>query len=58
MLLYRPTYQHAELMAKPTNLAEAEAIAPGLTAVYADSADLMVNVQTPAGEVLRIDDAG
>ena len=56
MLLYRPMYQHAELMVKPTNLAEAEAIAPGLTPVYADSADLMVNVQTPAGDVLRIDD--
>jgi uncharacterized protein len=56
MLLYRPIYQHPERMARPTNLAEAEAIAPGLTPVYADSAGLMVDVQTPAGETLRIDD--
>lgn len=56
MLLYRPAYRYPERMARPTNLAEAEAIAPGLTPVYADSADLMVDVQTPAGEMLRIDD--
>jgi uncharacterized protein YcbX len=56
MLLYRPIYLHPERMARPTNLAEADAIAPGLTPVYADSADLILDVQTPAGEMLRIDD--
>jgi uncharacterized protein YcbX len=56
MLLYRPAYRHPEPMAKPTNLAEAEAIAPGLTPVYAGLTDLTVDVETPAGELLSIDD--
>ncbi len=34
MLLYRPRYRDPERMAKPGNLAEAEAIAPGLTPVF------------------------
>jgi uncharacterized protein YcbX len=56
MLLYRPKYRHPERMTKPANLAEAEALAPGLTAVYGDSADAMVDVETPSGELLAIDD--
>jgi len=56
MLLYRPKYRHPERMAKPPNLVEAEAIAPGATPVYADQADCMVDVETPAGELLVIDD--
>ena len=56
MLLYRAAYRHAEHMVKPTNLAEAEAIAPGLTPVYADPSDLFVDVETPTGELFAIDD--
>ncbi len=56
MLLYRPAYRHPERMARPTNLDEAEALGSGLTPVYADSADLAVDVQTPGGEMLGIDD--
>lgn len=56
MLLYRPAYRNAEKMAKPPNLAEAEALAPGLTPVYPDGESLMVDVQTPTGETLAIDD--
>ena len=56
MLRYRPLYRHAEHMAKPDNLAEAEALPPGLTPVYAQGADSMVDVETPAGEKLAIDD--
>jgi len=56
MLLYRPAYRHPERMARPANLPEAEAIAPGLTPVYADPADRIVDVETPAGELLAIDD--
>jgi uncharacterized protein len=58
LLLYRPVYRYAEPMSKPINLAEAEAIAPGLTPVYADAAALLVDVETPAGEKLAIDDPG
>src|SRR5229473_2941579 len=56
LLLYRPVYRYAEPMSKPVNLAEAEAIEPGLTPVYAEAAALMVDVETPAGEKLAIDD--
>jgi uncharacterized protein YcbX len=56
MLLCRPTFRHPERMTKPTNLAEAEAMAPGVTPVYADLSDLMVDVETPAGERFPIDD--
>jgi len=56
MLRYRTTYRHGERMAMPPNLAEAEALAPGVTPLYAAPADLMVDVETPSGEVLAIDD--
>ena len=58
MLLYRPTYRHPEHAKRPENLAEAEAMGPGLTPVYADLSELMVDVETPAGERLPIDDPG
>jgi len=56
MLLYQPRFRNPERMTKPFNLAEAEAIAPGLTPVYAGSADLALDVDTPSGECLAIDD--
>ena len=56
MLAYRAAFRHRERMAAPPNLAEAEALGPGITPLYADPADLMVDVETPSGEVLPIDD--
>ena len=56
MLLYSPSYRNAKRMLQPANLAEAEALGPGVTPVYADGDDLMVDVRTPAGELLAIDD--
>lgn len=56
MLLYRPNYRHPERARKPGNLAEAEAIGSGLTPLYGAIPDLMVDVDTPAGERLPIDD--
>lgn len=56
LLLYRPRYRHPERATKPGNLAEAEAIGSGVTPVYGGSSDLMVDVETPAGERLAIDD--
>ena len=56
MLLCQPRYRNPERMTKPANLAEAEAIAPGLTPVYADSADLALDVDTPSGDRLAIGD--
>lgn len=56
MLLYRPRYRDPERSMKPVNLEEAQAIGSGLTPVYADFSDLMVDVETPSGERLAIDD--
>jgi uncharacterized protein len=56
MLLYRPRFRHPDKAGKPPNQAEAEALAPGLNPVFADPADLAVEVETPSGEVLRVDD--
>ena len=56
MLLYRATYRRADQMSKPSNLEEAEGIAPGLTPVYADTSDRMVDVEGPEGESFAIDD--
>jgi hypothetical protein len=56
MLLYRPRFRHPERAAKPPNLAEAESIAPGINPVFAEPADLAVDVETPSGQVLGVDD--
>jgi uncharacterized protein YcbX len=56
MVLYQPRFRHLEKAAKPPNLAEAEGIEPGLNPVFADPADLAVDVETPSGEVLSVDD--
>jgi hypothetical protein len=56
MLRYRPHFRHATSAAQPINLAEAMSLAPGVTPLYADLADLIVDVETPTGEVLAIDD--
>jgi uncharacterized protein len=56
MLLYRPRFRHPEKAGRPPNLAEAERVAPGATPLFADPAELAVEVETPSGEVLAIDD--
>jgi uncharacterized protein len=56
LLLYRPRFRHPERAMKPVNLSEAEALGSGLTPVYADLSDFMVDVETPAGERFAIDD--
>ncbi len=56
MLLYQPRFRHPEHAASPPNLAEAESNEPGLNPVYASAADLTVDIETPSGELLAIDD--
>jgi uncharacterized protein YcbX len=56
MLLYRPQFRYAERAAKPPNLAEAMSIAPGVTAANAEPDDLMLDVVTPSGAVVAVDD--
>ena len=57
MILYGAAYRDAQGATKPPNLAAAEALAPGMTPICADPSDLDVEVTTPSGEVLAIDDA-
>jgi uncharacterized protein YcbX len=56
MLCFRPRFRQPEKAAAPPNLREAENLAPGATPVYADPADLMLDVETPVGRALAIDD--
>jgi uncharacterized protein YcbX len=56
MLLYRPRFRYPEKAAKPANLAEAEVLSPILNPVSGDPADLALDVETPSGEILAIDD--
>ncbi|HET6158348.1 MAG TPA: MOSC domain-containing protein [Dongiaceae bacterium] len=56
MLLYRPRFRHPDKAAQPPNLAAAESIAPGLNPINGDSADLAIDVETPSGEFLSVED--
>jgi uncharacterized protein YcbX len=57
MVRYRPRFRNAGMAARPPNVVEATAIAQGATPLYADPADMTVDVETPSGKVLAIDDA-
>lgn len=57
LLLYTPAYRDAEVMSRPPNLAEAEAMPPGATPAWPDPSLMMVDVQTPSGERLSIGDS-
>ncbi|MCP4330604.1 MAG: MOSC domain-containing protein [Alphaproteobacteria bacterium] len=56
MLLHSPRFRHPERARTPPNLAAAAAIDPGITPLYGDADDLAVDVETPSGAVLAIDD--
>lgn len=58
MLLYRPFFRDPECTVLPSNLAEAEALGPGVTPLYPSPDELAVDVETPSGEVLAINDPG
>ncbi len=54
LLQHRPRFRYPDNAAKPINLAEAEIL--GANPVAADPAELIVDVETPGGENLAIDD--
>jgi uncharacterized protein YcbX len=57
MLLYRARFRDSALAARPLNLAAAEQLGPGLTPLYpAPLERLAIDVQTPSGETLDVDD--
>ena len=56
MLRYRPRFRDAEAAAKPPNIAAVLGASVGLTPLYADADGLAVDVETPSGDVLAVDD--
>ncbi len=56
MFHFQPRFREPEKTLAPPKLAEAENLPPGATPVYADPADLILEVETPGGETLAIDD--
>ena len=56
MLQYRPQFRFAEEAAKPPNLLEAMSIAPGITPANPQPNDMIVDVITPSGSVVAIED--
>src|SRR5438132_11733895 len=56
MLRYRPQFRDAERAMMPPNLTEAMSIAPGVTPANAEPNDLILDVVTPSGAVVAVDD--
>jgi MOSC domain-containing protein len=56
LLQYRPHFRYPDKAARPINLTEAESM--GANPVWADPSELMVDVETPDGQTLAIDDPG
>lgn len=56
MLLYRPRFRNVTAAQRPPNQSEAEGLGPGLTPLYASPDELAVDVVTPSGAVMAIDD--
>jgi uncharacterized protein len=55
MLRYRPRFREPDKAARPINQSEAEKV--GATPLYADADDLVLDVETPGGDTLAIDDS-
>jgi len=56
MLRYQPRFRYPEKAARPINLAEAEKLPPGANPISANPSELMIDVETPSGEAIAIDD--
>ncbi|PYL34945.1 MAG: MOSC domain-containing protein, partial [Verrucomicrobia bacterium] len=54
LLQYRPHFRYPDKAARPVNLTEAESM--GANPVSADPSELTLDVETPAGKTLGIDD--
>jgi uncharacterized protein len=56
MLRYHPQFRYPDRMTRPPNLTEAMSITPGVTPANADPDDLILDVVTPSGALVAIDD--
>ena len=55
LLRYRPRFRYPDKAARPVNLTEADSMPPGVNPVPADPAELMLDVETPDGKTIAID---
>jgi uncharacterized protein YcbX len=58
MIRYRPRFRNPDKAARPVDLADAEKLAPGVNPLSAHPAELMIDVETPDGKIIAIDDPG
>jgi uncharacterized protein len=56
MLRYRPQFRYPERATKPPNLTEAMSITPGVMPANGDPNDLILDIVTPSGAVVAVDD--
>jgi uncharacterized protein len=56
MLRYRPQFRYPERATKPPNVTEAMSISPGVMPANGDPNDLMLDIVTPSGAVVAVDD--
>lgn len=56
MLRYHPRFRYTHKAALPPNLTEAMSIAPGVNPANAEPNDLSMDVTTPSGAVVAVDD--
>jgi uncharacterized protein len=56
MLLYSPRFRYPERASRPPNLNEAMSIEPGVTYANAEPEEMALDVMTPSGSVVSIDD--
>ena len=56
MLRYRPRFRNPDKAARPLNLPDAASLGSGLTPLYADQDDLLVDIETPDAKTFAIND--
>ena len=56
MIRYRPRFRNSNKAARPVDLADAESLPPGVNPLSAHPAELMIDVETPDGKTIAIDD--
>lgn len=56
MIRYRPRFRNPDKAARPVDLADAEKLPPGANPLSAHPAELMIDVETPDGKTIAIDD--
>ena len=56
MIRYRARFRNPGKAARPVNLSEAEKLGSGVNPISANATDMMIDVETPDGKTLAIDD--